>query len=251
MSESEPRLLVSLEDGVLELRFNRPQKKNAVDKAMYAALLENLRRADDEDDIHAVLFRGSDDCFCAGNDIADLAAGFGDGDKENASGDFMKTLMRIDRPLIAAVSGPAIGIGATMLMHCDFVYADDSAVIRTPFTQLGVCPEAGSSYTMPARLGYRKAAEMLLLGDSMDADAALQAGLLNAVLPNKDLHSRARATALKLAALPAASVRLSKRLMRHIHAEQSLAAFEREIQAFVELLESPQAQAAFAAFMDK
>ena len=248
-TQAESQLTSSLADGVLELRFNRPEKKNAITKPMYGALLENMRRAADEEDIRVVLFRGTDDCFCAGNDISDLAAGFADA--SDASGEFMKLLMNPTKPLVAAVSGPAIGIGATLLMHCDLIYADDSAVFRTPFTHLGVCPEAGSSYTMPARLGYRKAAEMLLLSKKVDAAEALAMGLLNAVLPHEELYAHARAVALKLAALPSASVQLTKRLMRHTHGKESLAAFDREIEAFTELLESPAAQAAFAAFMEK
>ncbi len=245
MSEN---ILIHTEGPVMEIRFHRPEKKNSVTGAMYKALHQGLADAAREDAVRAVVIRGSDDCFCAGNDIADLAAA-GSGQGASAAGDFMESLATFPKPLLAAVSGPAIGIGATLLPQCDLVYADESAYFVTPFTTLGVCPEAGSSFSLAACIGPRRAAEMLLLGEKLDARQALEAGLINAIFPPRELYRETAETAKRLASLSAVSVRTTKQLMRHEFAGSSQEAFAREIRGFAELLSSEEAQQAFAAFL--
>lgn len=248
MSEN---ILVHTEGPVMEIRFHRPEKKNSVTQAMYKALHQGLEDAAGDEAVRSVVIRGSDDCFCAGNDIADLAAAAGAGQDASAAGDFMEKLAAFPKPLLAAVSGPAIGIGTTLLLQCDLVYADSSAYFLTPFTTLGVCPEAGASFSLAACVGPRKAAEMLLLGERLDADQALQAGLINAVFPQQSLYEQTAQAAGRLSALSPASVQLSKRLMRHDFAKSSQNAFAREIEGFAELLSSEEAQQAFAAFLGR
>ena len=248
MDSQTPHILVK--PGVVtEIRFNRPEKKNAITGSMYRALHNALQAAGADDKVRAVILRGTDDCFCAGNDIADLAAAIDT--QEPAAGEFMQSLAEIDKPLVAAVSGPAIGIGTTLLLHCDFVYADDTAVFRTPFTALGVCPEAGSSFLLVERVGHVRAAEMLLLSEQVDAQRAQEIGLINRMVPTASLYGEAEKTAKQLAEMSAISVRSSKRLMRHHLSGASMEAFNREIQSFSSLLQSEEAQQAFAAFFSK
>ena len=242
-------LLVDVADAVMTVQFNRPEKKNAITQPMYRALFEALDGADKDDGVHVVLLRGTEGCFSAGNDINDLATGMRV--TSAPAGNFMNQLMNMQKPLIAAVSGPAIGIGLTMLLQCDLIYADPSARFVTPFTALGVCPEAGASFSLAQRVGYTRAAEMLLLSDPVDADKAAEIGLINAVFPADRLYAEAQTIAKRLAQFSPTSVRLTKSLMHTFESEQSQQAFDREIEGFKTLLESPAAKAAFAAFLDK
>ncbi len=248
MDSQTPHILVKT-GSVTEIRFNRPEKKNAVTGDMYQALYQALQTASADDKVRAVFLRGTDDCFCAGNDIADLAAA---ADMQNpAAGEFMRILAEINKPLVAAVSGPAIGIGTTLLLHCDFVYADETALFSTPFTTLGVCPEAGSSFLLVERIGHVRAAEMLLLSERVNAERAEEIGLINRMVPAAALYEEAEKTAERLAGMSAISVQSSKRLMRHHLGSASMEAFDREIKAFAGLMESEEAQQAFAAFLGK
>ncbi len=240
---------ISREDGVLLLRLARPEKKNALTRAMYERLIEAFAEAEGNETIGAILLTGSGGSFTAGNDLGDfLACGSEAGAAEALR--FVKALAMLDTPLVAAVEGVAVGIGATLILHCDLAYAAPSATFRMPFVDLGLVPEAGSSLLLPQRIGMTKAAELLLLAEPFDAAEACRLGLVNAVVPTDDLVPQALAAARKLAAKPREAVRAARRLMRADRATL-LAAIEAEAQAFRAALASPTAQAAFRAFLGK
>lgn len=249
MPDKQSHILSRRDDGVLEIRFNRLEKKNAITPAMYQELNVLLDEASAEHDIKAVYLRGDQGCFSAGNDVADLARGMQTSSR--GAGNFMSKMIAMNKPLVAAVSGPAIGIGATMLLHCDLIYADDSAVLVTPFTRLGVCPEAGASFALPSRIGPVRAAHMLLRNAPVSAREALSMGLINEIFPQDELYSKTEEIAKELAALPAASIQATKKLMRGEYAERSQLTFDAEVEEFKHLLESPDAKKAFADFLSK
>ena len=231
------------------LRFNRPAKKNAITQAMYTALAEAIAAGEADDGIGAHVFMGSGGVFSAGSDLKDFLA-----NGAVAAGGpvvaFLEALGSARKPLIAAVEGNAIGIGATMLLHCDLVYASPAARLSTPFLDLGVVPEAASSLLLPQRAGHLVAFEMLCLGVSLDAGRALAAGLINAVLPAGRLEAHALAAAAALAAKPREALLISRRLMR----ADPAAIRERmkvEFGHFAERLGSPEAREAMTAFLEK
>lgn len=234
-------------DGVIEIRFDRPDKKNALTGPMYRAMTAALADASARPDIGAVLFTGQGDAFCAGNDLKDFMAGPEGGAAAFA---FIQAIAAFDKPLIAAVQGLAVGVGTTMLFHCDLVYAAPDARFIMPFVNLGLVPEAGSSLLAPATLGHAKAAAMLLLGEPMDADAADRAGLVTAIVPAEGLLAHARAKAAALMAKPPQALLATRRLMKGDSAALD-ARMEEEARLFRETLSSPEAQEAFAAFFEK
>lgn len=241
----------ALEDnGVLHLVMDRPAKKNALTGAMYHALSDGLERAGATDAIRAVLISGAGDAFSAGNDVADFLASGASTAADAPSVRFILALTRFAKPLVAAVQGNAVGIGTTMLLHCDLVFADETARFATPFSRLGLVPEAGSSLLLPARIGPVRANAMLLLGETMDAATALSAGLVNAVLPAGHVLDHAHKQAETLAALPPAALRASKKLIQgdRIALEQRIDA---ELEAFGTALRSEEARAAFNAFLSR
>jgi enoyl-CoA hydratase/carnithine racemase len=248
---SNNHILVSRESGVLELRFNRPEKKNAITNAMYGALADAIEAAAGDGEVRALLFTAAGDFFSSGNDIVDFAAiatgAAGDGPRH--VGRFLEACVRAEKPLVAAVQGHAVGVGVTMLLHCDLVYIADSAKLTTPFIDLGLVPENASSLTLPARLGHARAFAMLGLGEPMLGREAASAGLANAALPAAEVEPRARAAALALAKKPAESLRLTKGLMRN--PETLLARLGEESTLFAERLQSDEARAAFAAFLQR
>jgi enoyl-CoA hydratase/carnithine racemase len=238
-------------DGVQVLRIARPEKKNALTGAMYRALSDALEAADADSSIAAHIITGSDGVFTAGNDIADfLATSRGTGDLGKDVVRFIRLLPVIKKPLIAAVGGNAIGIGTTMLFHCDLVYAAPDAMFATPFLDLGVTPEAASSLLMTQRMGYARAFAMLALGDPMSADDAVAAGFVNAIVPAADLESAALDAARRLAKKPPEALALARRLMRGDPAEV-LKRTDEEVAVFRERLRSPEAIEAFTAFVEK
>jgi enoyl-CoA hydratase/carnithine racemase len=247
---------IAAADGVQVIRFLRADKKNAFTAPMYAAMQEALTAAESNDAIAVHVFFGSGGVFSAGNDINDFlrraqAAASGDGAGiPTPSLDFIRCLPRITKPMIAAVDGLAIGVGATMLLHCDLVYATPEASLRAPFLDLGLIQEAGSSITAPARMGYPRAFELICLGEPFGAERALQAGLVNAVVPADQLEATALAAARRLAAKPRQALMASRRLLR-----QSLpdlgAMIEAEAEAYRTLMVSPEAREAFTAFVEK
>ncbi len=238
-----------LREGILTVRINRPEKKNALNVAMYGALAEALQHADDDPTIRVVLLCGCDDCFTSGNDIADFVNAPPTG-PDSAVLHFLNALTGAVKPIVAAVSGSAIGVGTTMLLHCDLVYAADTALFQMPFVTLGLCPEAGSTLLLPQMIGHQRASELLLLGESFTAVRAEQLGIVTAVLPQAELHRTARAKALQLAAQPAAAVRLTKALLKRGNSDALRETATLEIGCFLERLTSPEAQEALQAFME-
>ncbi|WP_198084092.1 enoyl-CoA hydratase [Variovorax sp. E3] len=236
--------------GVLRLGFDRPARKNAMTGAMYAALAEALVDADRDEAVRAVILHGSEDAFCAGNDIGDFASNAPD-QGERPSARFMKALLRLRKPVVAAVNGPAVGIGATMLLHCDLVYAGTGAKLVFPFARLGLCPEFASTLLLPAKLGHQRAAELLMLGDPCSAQEAHTLGLVNAVMPPADVLPHASDVAARLAAMSVASLHAAKSLMRGDELDRYEERMEKENAQFSRLLVSPEAKSAFAAFQQR
>jgi len=242
-------ILTNEADSVLELRFNRPEKKNAITGAMYDTLTAALEDAGARPAIRAVLIAAEGDTFTAGNDIKDFL-GMSGGLAGAPASRFIHAIATFGKPLVAAVNGPAIGVGATLLLHCDLVYASPEASLSVPFVDLGLVPEAGSSMLLPARVGFAWAASLLLLGEPMDADAARIAGLVNAVVPAGALRDHARTKARKLAAKPPQALAATRALMRGepsaLHAQMRL-----ESAAFSQALQGPEAREAFTAFLER
>ncbi len=237
-------------DGVLQLTLDRPEKKNALTGDMYHALSDGLERASADAAIRAVLLCGNGPAFSSGNDVNDFLSR-GDADPQTTpSVRFIKALARFDKPLVAAVQGLAVGIGTTMLLHCDLVYASADARFSTPFSKLGLVPEAGSSLLLPRRIGAVRANAMLMLGEALDAENAVVAGLVNALFPAETLVAQALDKARALAALPAAALLASKAL---IQGDRTLldARIDEELVAFGRALRSDEAKAAFGAFLNR
>ena len=247
---------IAAADGVQVIRFLRPEKKNAFTGPMYAAMSEALEAAETDAAIAAHVFIGSGGVFSAGNDINDFlrraqAVVAGDGQGVPApSLDFIRRLPKVTKPMIAAVDGLAIGVGATMLLHCDLIYATPAASLRAPFLDLGLIQEAGSSLTAPARLGYPRAFELICLGEPFSAERALASGLINAVVPADRLEATALAAAMRLAAKPRQALMLSRRLLRQGFPDIG-AMIDQEAAAYAVLMRSPEAREAFTAFLEK
>lgn len=243
-------VVTEIADRIGRIELARPDKKNAITGEMYLAMADALDGMDADPGVRAVLLHGSQECFSSGNDVEDfLARGASAG--EFPALRFLRRISTVRKPIVAAVAGPAVGIGTTMLLHCDLVYAAPSARFRLPFVPLGIVPEAGSSLLLPLRAGHARAAELLLLGRPFDAARAYEVGLVNAVVPDGELLATARAAASELAALPPASVRLTKELMRRPGAEAVAAQMAEEARLFAERLGSPEAREAFTAFLEK
>jgi enoyl-CoA hydratase/carnithine racemase len=238
---------------VLVATLNRPDKKNALTGAMYRTLRETLVAATAQADIGAVVIAGAGGAFCAGNDIGDFLAeakAQSEGARTGPGGEFIRTLARFDKPLVAAVEGPAVGVGTTMCLHCDLVYAAPSARFAMPFVNLGLVPEAGASMLVPRRFGPSIASEMLLLGEAFEAARAREIGLVNAIVAPEALKAHALAKAKALAAKPRAALLATRKLMRG-EAESLYAHMEQELAAFARALKSPEAKAAFTAFVER
>ncbi|WP_176590255.1 enoyl-CoA hydratase [Sphingobium sp. EM0848] len=233
--------------GVIEIHIDRPDKKNALTAAMYRTMTAALADASARADIGVVLFAGKGDAFCAGNDLKDFMAGPEGGE---AAFDFIRAIAAFDKPVVAAVQGLAVGVGTTMLFHCDLVYATSDARFITPFVNLGIVPEAGASLLAPATFGYAKAASMLLLGEPMDAQTADRAGFVTAIVPVDGLLDHARQKAAALMAKPPQALAATRRLMKGDLATLNQR-IEEEARLFRETLASPEAQEAFAAFFEK
>jgi enoyl-CoA hydratase/carnithine racemase len=245
-SENQTGIEVRRDGPVLHILLDRPAKKNAITSAMYTALSEALRDAEQDDAIRAVLISGNGGCFTAGNDLKDFAAS--PPTLENApTVAFLKTLVAFRKILIAAVRGPAIGIGTTLLLHCDMVLATANARFQLPFVDLALVPEAGSSLLLPRLVGYQRAAEILLLGEPFDAERAHTLGLVNRIVEDDALDEAALDIARRIAAKPAAAVRATKRLLKS-DGQDVAARMEEEIKIFWTQLQSPELRAAIAAF---
>lgn len=237
-------------NGVATLAFNRVEKKNAITSAMYQSLADGLRDAAQDVSVRVIVIAGQPGIFTAGNDVEDFLKNPPQGN-DSPVAQFMEQLRVAEKPVIAAVTGMAIGIGTTLLLHCDLVYASENARFAMPFTQLGLCPEFASSLLFPRLAGYQKAAEKLLFGDAFSAAEAQQLGLVNQVLAADVLQAHVTQQAARLVALPAASVRATKRLMKAELAAPIQAAMQAEMQDFSRMLRGPEATEAFSAFMQK
>lgn len=244
-------IAITTVDGVNVIRFTRPDKKNALLSAMYVAMNAALAEAETDPAVVAHLFIGSGGVFSAGNDIGEfvLRAG-GDTGLGAPIRQFIRKLPALQKPIIAAIDGLAVGIGTTLLFHCDLVYATATASLRTPFLDLGIVPEAGSSLLAPQRLGYARAFELLVLGEPMSAEKALAAGLVNAIVTPDELEATAMKAASRLARKPPEALALSRRLLRGDPAA-IVQRVDDEVAVFSERLRSPEAQEAFAAFLEK
>ena len=243
-------ILIHAEAGVTTLTLNRLERKNSITAAMYAALAEGLARAREDASVRVVLVQGHETVFSAGNDIGDFLNKPPSGD-DSPVFRFLQGIATFPKPLLAAVCGPAVGVGTTMLLHCDLVYAGDNAAFSMPVVNLGLCPEAASSLLLPQMLGYHRAAEALLLGEPFMAEAALEVGLVNRVLPPTEVNGYASAQARKLAAKPITSLVETKRLMKKGQEGAALQQMADEGESFRRLLTSPAAKEAFSAFMEK
>ena len=240
--------------GVATIEIARPEKKNALTVAMYQAMTDALVAAREDAAVRAVLITGQPGIFTSGNDIEDFmkrAPGQGSDAMDSPVFRFMRALLECDKPVVAAVTGAAIGIGTTMLLHCDFVYVSDEARLAMPFVALGLVPEFASSLVVPQLMGHRRAAEKLLLGDPFTPAQAVECGIASAVLPAGEVVNHARRVAARFNTLPPGAVREAKQLMRRPQHEQLLQTIRAEGEIFARRLRSPEAMEAFQAFFQK
>lgn len=236
-------------DGVLFMGFNRPDKKNAITLDMYSAITATLKSAQADDSVRVVLVHGSPDTFTSGNDLADFLSK--PIDENSPIPAFLEALSHFEKPLVAAVTGPAIGIGTTLLQHCDLVYCDTTAKLSVPFINLGVVPEGGSSYLMPRMMGHVRAAELLMLGEVFSAQKGKEYGLVNEVVAPEQLMETATAAARKLAQRPPAALRVTKSLLKRWNRETLDKVIPTELELFAQQLRSPEAKEAMTAFFEK
>ena len=243
-------ILTHIDAGVMTITFNRLDKKNSITSTMYAAMADAVAQAAADASVRVVLFQGHESIFSAGNDIGDFL-NQPPSTKASPVFRFLRGIATFEKPLLAAVAGPAVGIGTTMLFHCDLVYAGDNAAFSMPFVNLGLCPEAASSLLAPRMFGYHRAAEALLMGDPFFAEAAQEVGLVNRVVPPTEVNGYAQAQARKLAGKPLSSLIETKRLMKGGYQQEVLAKMDEEGASFGRMLREPAAREAFGAFMEK
>ena len=241
---------VERDGAVVILTMNRPEKKNALTLAMYEAMAAAIEEAGSTDGVRCVLIAGAPDVFCAGNDLNDFVTMARSGGLGAPIIRFLHALARCQKPMVAAVSGAAVGVGTTMLLHCDQVIAADNAVLMTPFVSLGLLPEAGSSLIAPRLMGHARAFSLLVMGKPLTAEEAKSAGIVNQVVPAADLDAQALNVARDIAALPPESVTAARRLMRG-SVEEIVARIDAEADAFKARLASPEAQKALATFLSR
>jgi enoyl-CoA hydratase/carnithine racemase len=246
----DTNIMIDIAEGIQTIRLSRPEKKNAISTAMYQSMTEALRAGDSDDAVRVNLFIGTEGCFTAGNDINDFFAASNKAGFAATIFAFLEALVRTQKPLVAAVDGEAIGIGTTMLFHMDLVYASEAAMFRTPFIDLGLVPEGGSSLLMPRAMGHVRAFEMLCLGTPCSALKAHAAGFVNEVVAVQDLEPTARQNAAKLAAKAPEALRLARQLLRGDEAAL-LGRIHDEGRLFMDRLTSAEARQAFQAFIEK
>ncbi|HEY2497977.1 MAG TPA: enoyl-CoA hydratase [Candidatus Angelobacter sp.] len=242
-------VVVSIQDRVLCIRLDRLEKKNALTRDMYLAMIEALKQADANPDARVVVISGAQDCFTAGNDLVDFANAR-PGESSPAIL-YLQTLAATQKPVIAAVGGVAVGIGTTMLLHCDLVYATTNARFQLPFVNLGLCPEAASSVLLPELMGHRRAAELLFFGEPFTAATACDLGIVNAVVEPGELLTTAITRAKQLAEKPPSALRTTKALLKRGGAAAVADAMAAETQQFAALLQGPEAREAMMAFMQR
>lgn len=239
-----------LSAGILTITFNRLDKKNSITRDMYAALADALAQGQAKPDCRVVVIQGHETIFSAGNDIADFL-NLPPSDQDAPVFRFLRGIANFSKPIVASVCGPAVGIGTTMLFHCDLVVAGDNAAFSMPFVNLGLCPEAASSLLVPQMMGYHRAAEALLLGEPFYAEAALEVGLVNRIVPPTEANATAQRMAQKLAAKPMSALIETKRLMKGGQQAAVQARMMEEAVSFGRMLKEPAAREAFGAFMEK
>lgn len=244
------QIITEIKDSLLQIQMNRPEKKNALTIEMYKDMTKALQEASANSSIRAVVFCGQPDIFSSGNDLQDFMKGV-EVVEESAVLLFLKELSAFPKPVVASVAGPAIGIGTTMLLHCDLIYAAKNSRFQLPFVNLALVPEAASSLMLPARIGYHRAAELLLLGEVFSADKALEYGLINGVVDNGEELSTALEAAKKLATKPPSAIRLSKMLLKQSTTEAVHQRIDDEAVHFSQCLKSPEAAEALKSFYEK
>jgi enoyl-CoA hydratase/carnithine racemase len=245
-----PDILVADDGPIRTIRMNRPDKKNALTLAMYDAMAEAIETAGSDSGVRCIVITGAPGGFCAGNDIGDFVTMAQGGALGAPILRFLYALARSETPLVAAVSGTAVGVGTTMLLHCDHVIAAADAKLSTPFVALGLVPEAASSLIAARLMGHARAFSLLVMAEPLSAEEAKAAGIVNAIVPPEELEAAARAAAEKIAALPPEGVRVARRLMRGTP-DEIVARIDEEAEAFKQRLTSPDAQAAFMAFLSR
>lgn len=245
-------LVLQQRDGyLLHLTLNRPDKKNALTFEMYLALIEAMQQAEQDESIRVLLLSGAGGSFTSGNDIAAFVAAMGQPERARIPLQFLQTLASFSKPIVAAVDGVAVGIGTSLLLHCDLVLASEEAIFQLPFTRLGLVPEGGTSLLLPQQLGHRLAFELLVEGDAIPAHRAAQLGLINTVLPQSQLLDSALRRAHALTRLAPEAVRQSKQMLKAANKPALDAVLVSEVDAFAARLSSPEAREAFQAFMEK
>lgn len=245
-----PEIRTESENGIFRIAIERPEKRNALTLAMYSALRESIEQAERDENIRVIFLEGTRGCFTSGNDLRDFLDSPPIGDSSPVFR-FLASLIEASKPVIASVEGPAVGVGTTMLLHCDLVYAAESARFQLPFVNLGLCPEAASSFLLPLLAGYQRAAELLFLGEPFDAQKAREIGLVNAVLPDGEARERAFEKARVLASKPPESVRLTKALLKRSWSKVVREALSEEGRLFIKRLSSPEAAEAIGAFFER
>ena len=242
-------IVATTKDRVARIALARLDKKNALTAQMYAGLAAALGAADQDREVRVVLLHGAPDCFTAGNDVGDFLKRPPGGASPAMA--LFEVLPHMAKLVIAAVGGPAVGIGSTMLLHCDLVYAATNARFQLPFVPLGIVPEFGSTFLLPLLAGYQRAAELLLLGQPFTAQQAQEVGMVSQIFPENELLQKAEEKAKVLAALPPESLRLTKQLMKKRHRQVLAETIAEETRIFTERLDSPEAKEAMAAFLEK
>ncbi|MDB5972759.1 MAG: Enoyl-CoA hydratase/carnithine racemase [Hydrocarboniphaga sp.] len=248
---SEQHIVTEIQDAVMTIRLNRADKKNALTSAMYEGLTAGFKAAAADPAVRVVLLTGSGDAFSSGNDLADFLKNTPTDAANSPVMLFMAAMSQFPKPIVAAVNGLAIGVGVTMLLHCDLVYASAKARFQMPFTNIGICPEFGSTLLLPAMMGHQRAAELTMLGEAFDAEKAKEAGIVNALVSEAELKTFARDQALKLASQPPNALRTTKALLKRWPQAALIEAIRVEAEHFMPMLKMPEALEAMGAFMQK
>jgi enoyl-CoA hydratase/carnithine racemase len=247
---STDHILVDQQDGILRIRMNRPDKKNALTAAMYTAFSDALERAEAEKSVRVTYITGTPDCFSGGNDLNDFLKNPPTGENSPVAR-FLRGISSSTKPMVAAVNGFAIGVGTTMLLHCDLVYAGRSARFHLPFVNIGLCPEAASSLIIPAMIGHQRAAELLMLAEPFGAERARELGFVNAVFEDSEYQDKAWEKAKQLAAQPPQALRTTKALLKRLQTPVIHETIRAEVEKFMPMLGQPEAVEAMTAFMQK
>lgn len=251
ISSQEPSVLVDVDNAVMTISMNRPAKKNAINIAMYIAMTKAINTAVNDSNIRVILFTGEQGCLTSGNDLTDFASAEANDleSPDNPITGFMRAFSVCPKPIVVSVDGLAVGIGTTLLLHADLVYANSEATFKLPFVNLGLCPEFAVSYLLPRLSGYVRAAELLLLGESFDASTAKELGLINDIVDNPWQHAKKQCR--KLAAQPPSAIRETKALMRGPLRESTQRSTDKEISVFIKTLAGPEFKESVTAFFEK